>query len=67
MIWLKKAIELNPIDYLAYWLMAEIYLKNNNIDTGIYKITLAHIYNRNHPRLLNRLINYIKKSFSIFY
>ena len=51
----QKAIALNPIDYLARWLSAEIHLQNHQIDSAIYSITLAHIYNRNHPRLLKRL------------
>lgn len=57
LIWLNKAIELNPIDYLARWLSAEIFLQNGQIDTALYTLTLAHIYNRNHPRLLKRLVD----------
>ncbi|BDS13218.1 tetratricopeptide repeat protein [Aureispira anguillae] len=54
--WLNKAIELNPIDYLARWLSAEIFLQQGRIDTALYTFTLAHIYNRNHPRLIKRLV-----------
>lgn len=53
--WLKEAIELNNIDYLARWLLAEIHLKNEELDLAIRAITIAHIYNRNNPRLLIRL------------
>lgn len=65
--WLNKAIELNPIDYLARWLSAEIFLKNEQIDTALYTLTLAHIYNRNHPRLIKRLIEVYEQQEQIYY
>ena len=51
----QKAIEINPIDYLARWLMAEVHLKNDELDSAIHYITMAHLYNRNHMRLSKRL------------
>lgn len=65
--WFQKAIKLNPIDYLARWLSAEIHLKNKHIDTAIYSITLAHIYNRNHPRLLKRLEFFYQQKSKTYY
>lgn len=65
--WFKKAIDLNPIDYLARWLSAEIFLQYGQTDTAIYAITLAHIYNRNHPRLLKRLIEVYNQHHKIYY
>ncbi|MCP4440791.1 MAG: tetratricopeptide repeat protein [Aureispira sp.] len=53
--WLDKAIRLNNIDYLARWLLAEIHFKNEELDSAVRAITIAHIYNRNNPRLLIRL------------
>ncbi len=53
--WFQKAIKINPIDYLARWLMAEIHLHNQNLDSAMQYITMAHIYNRNHIRLGMRL------------
>lgn len=64
---LQKAIELNPIDYLAHWQMAEIFLKKNEIERALHTITIAHIYNRNHPRLLKRMIDIYKKHDKIYY
>jgi tetratricopeptide (TPR) repeat protein len=58
----EQAIELNPIDYLARWLMAEIDLKKGNKNQAIENITLAHIYNRNHIRLLQRLQEIYKET-----
>lgn len=58
----EKAVQLNPIDYLARWLMAEIDLKNGNTEQAILNITLAHIYNRNHVRLLQRLQEIYRQS-----
>lgn len=65
--WFQKAIQLNSIDYLARWLSAEVYLKQGLTDTAIYTLTLAHIYNRNHPRLLKRLIEVYKENNKIYY
>lgn len=65
--WLNKAIELNPIDYLARWLSAEIFLEQGLIDTAIYSLTLAHIYNRNHPRLLKRLVDVYEEYSRTYY
>jgi len=65
--WFDKAIALNPIDYLARWLTAEIFFKQDNIDSAVYHITLAHIYNRNHPRLLIRLQEIYEKADLTYY
>ncbi len=51
----ERALSLNAIDYLARWLMAEIYLAEGKQDSALYNITTAHLYNRNQPRLLLRL------------
>ncbi len=55
LVYFRKALKINPIDYLARWLIAEIHLKKKEIDLAVYNITLAHLYNRNHPRLHRRL------------
>ncbi|WMX14040.1 MULTISPECIES: M48 family metallopeptidase [unclassified Aureispira] len=65
--WLNKAIELNPIDYLARWLSAEILLKKGQIDSALYTLTLAHIYNRNHPRLIKRLVEVYEQQGQWYY
>lgn len=53
--WLQKALNKNTVDYLAYWLLAEIYWKTNERDSALNYITRAHVYNRNYPRLWFRL------------
>lgn len=65
--WFQKAIELNPIDHLARWLSAEIYLQQGAIDSALTMITLAHIYNRNHPRLLKRMIEIYEQQQKHYY
>lgn len=54
--WLERALELNPVDYRARWLQAELLLAQQQIDTALQLLTIAHLYNRNHRGLLNRLI-----------
>jgi tetratricopeptide (TPR) repeat protein len=58
-LWYKKAIEKNYIDYLAHWLLADIYRLKGNNQKALQEITIAHILNRNNPRLY--------KSFSEIY
>ena len=53
--WLEIALDKNPIDYLAHWWTAEIYVKEGKLENAVKSITLAHIYNRNNPRLAIRL------------
>jgi tetratricopeptide (TPR) repeat protein len=65
--WLHKSIELNPIDYLAFWYLAEIHLLNNKVDSALSCITRAHIFNRNHPRLLKRLIEIYRLNNHTYY
>lgn len=54
--WFDKALAINPIDYKARWLLGELFLQQQQLDTALYTITMAHLFNRNHPRLLTRLI-----------
>lgn len=54
--WLEQALVLNPIDYRAMWLQGELFLAQGQLDTALYTLTLAHLYNRNHKRLLQRVI-----------
>lgn len=53
---LDKALVINPIDYLARWLLAEILLVEGKTEAALEGISLAHFYNRNQPRLLRRLV-----------
>jgi tetratricopeptide (TPR) repeat protein len=49
--WYKKTIEVNYIDYLAHWLLADIYKMQGKIDSAVNEVTIAMILNRNNPRL----------------
>jgi tetratricopeptide (TPR) repeat protein len=46
-----KALEINPRDYYARWMLSEILFKEGDTEKAIREITLAHLYNRNMPRL----------------
>lgn len=50
--WYTKALQSNPRDYLAHWLLADIFQAQKEIDTAVYHITMAKILNRNNPRLM---------------
>lgn len=61
----EKAIALNPIDCIARWQLGEILLLENQTDSALQTITLAHLYNRNQPRLLLRMRDlYIRYGFN---
>jgi len=49
--WYQKALELNPIDFEAHYLLAEVYAHTNDKELAIYHSTMAHVLNRNHPEL----------------
>lgn len=51
----KKAIKKNYIDYMAHWFLADLYVNKEKINEAVKEITLANIFNRNNPRLLNSL------------
>lgn len=46
-----KALEANPNDYFAHWMVAEIYLGQGKVPEARKHITRAHLLNRNSPRL----------------
>jgi hypothetical protein len=51
----RQAIHLNSIDYRSHWLLGEIFLSENVCDSAIHYISLAHLRNRNLPRLMLRM------------
>jgi tetratricopeptide (TPR) repeat protein len=57
--WYQKTIDLNIIDYMAHWFLADAYIDLNKDSVALDLITLALILNRNNPR--------IKKSFKNIY
>ena len=49
--WYKKAIEANYIDYLAHWLLADVYRNKGEQKKALEEISIAKVLNRNNPRL----------------
>lgn len=54
-IWYKKAISKNYIDYMAHWFLADNFKAINDLNSAVDEITIARILNRNNQG--------IKKSF----
>ena len=50
-LWYKKSIEANYLDYLAHWLLADIYLIKGEKKKSLDEISIAKVLNRNNPRL----------------
>lgn len=51
----KKAISMNPIDYQAYWFMGDAYNEKNMLDSAYYYLLRAHILNKHHETLQNKV------------
>lgn len=63
-LYFRKAIKQNPIDYSAYWFLADSYLKEGNLDSANYSITRAHILNKYNPTLYEKMI-FIKEEIEV--
>lgn len=51
--WYEKAVEANPVDYMAHWFLADSYWRTDgDIKKAVKHITRAHLLNRNNPRIL---------------
>jgi len=51
MEWYQKAIDKNPIDYMAHWFLADRYMEQKQSVKAMKHILRAHILNRNNPRI----------------
>lgn len=49
--WYKKTIDLNYIDYMAHWFLADAYKTKGELDNALDEITIAKILNRNNTRI----------------
>lgn len=49
--WLEKAVATNRIDYMAHWFLANTYMEQGNMEQAVRHIVIAHVLNRNNPRL----------------
>lgn len=49
--WYKKSIKKNFISYMSHWFLADLYYDLGKQDEAIIEITIAHILNRNNPRI----------------
>ena len=50
-LWYKKAIEANYVDFLAHWLLADVYKIKGQKEKALDEISIAKVLNRNNPRL----------------
>ncbi|MET0392341.1 MAG: tetratricopeptide repeat protein [Chitinophagaceae bacterium] len=59
--WYQKAIRSNYIDYMAHWFLADAYIEVKEPEEAKKEILIAHILNRNNPRIRLSL-NYVLKN-----
>jgi tetratricopeptide (TPR) repeat protein len=55
--WYRKAIQNNHLDYMARWFLADALLSAKDPKGALQEITMAHILNRNNPRIFNSFKN----------
>lgn len=53
--WYQRTIELNYIDYMAHWFLADAYRETGDLDKAVDEITIAQTLNRNNPRIQKSL------------
>lgn len=54
----RLAIEKNPIDYSAHWFLSDTYAKTGDKEEALKEITIAHLLNRNHKSIFEKLKQY---------
>ncbi|MBC8484742.1 MAG: hypothetical protein H8D45_01715, partial [Bacteroidetes bacterium] len=64
--WYKKAIGTNYLDYMAHWFLADIYYIKEKYKKASDEILIAHVLNRNNPRIIDKM-NVILKSNNLKY
>lgn len=62
----EKEIKQNYIDYIAHWFLADAYLNVGRKEEAKTQILIAHILNRNNPRLLDALHNIMRENKLVF-
>lgn len=60
-LWYKRAIDKNFIDYMAHWFLADSYLAGNKLKHAADEIAIAQILNRNNPRIKKSMIRIFEK------
>lgn len=58
----QKAITINFLDYMAHWFLADMLVTRDKLDEAVHEITIAHLLNRNNPRVLSELKAVYKKA-----
>ncbi|MFA6151400.1 MAG: hypothetical protein WC716_08770 [Chitinophagaceae bacterium] len=58
---LKRSVRQNYADYMAHWFLANVYEHNGVIKKAKEEILIAHILNRNNPRIISALKRIILK------
>lgn len=61
-VWYRKAIEANYFDYMAHWFLADLCQGAGRKDEAVAEILVAHILNRNNPRLAESMERIFKGS-----
>jgi hypothetical protein len=60
--WYEKAIGKNYIDYMAHWFLADAYVALEKFEEAKKQILIAHVLNRNNPRIVGAMKNILKKN-----
>ncbi|MBL7711183.1 MAG: tetratricopeptide repeat protein, partial [Chitinophagaceae bacterium] len=58
----KQSIRRNYADYMAHWFLANVYEHNGALQKALDEITIAHILNRNNPRIITAMKEIFQKN-----
>jgi len=54
-IWYRKALKINPADFMAHWGLSTVLYLTNRKDLALRELIIAHICNLNDSRILGQL------------
>lgn len=60
--WYRLSINKNYIDYMAHWFLADILILKNQKKEALNEIILAHLLNRNNPRIIKSMKRIFSKN-----
>ncbi len=60
--WYEKALDSNPLDYMANWFVSRYYMEEGDTEKGLRFLLTAHVLNRNSPMIKAELQSFLSRS-----
>lgn len=59
--WYRKALRINDVDFMTHWFLADALAVHGDLDEALDQILIAHVLNRNNPRIMASFERILKK------